>query len=358
MPTECACCTGKSDDVFSIRLKRMRLNDGTLPALAIGVLSTASETLAWQFPGCKTCCQHVRSYAVVRLLAGIVAIAAFATLVSNLDSLRGKVEGGYLAIAFLAVPLASFVLAKVLFKKFLVVTSPGCAGCSMPITVESAFIGPGVRFRIRHDAWGQKLIALNASTVAREPDHVAASIHSDSPQETQHAVQPHVESPGVWRRGDMLVMQRLAILPDRCVKTNQPADHKVKYSLAWHPPEVYLTILLSPVIYLLVALAARRIAVISIGLSAEQHRRRVHNTRTACGLLLLGFGLIIGCVIAMVRGRADVFVVGLILGVAISVIAASWGIRVWRVLRAGKIDKDFLYINGVCPDYLAQLPPC
>ena len=43
-------------------------------------------------------------------------------------------------------------------------------------------------------------------------------------------------SEGIWRSGNLLVMRKGAQLPDRCVKTNQPAYGKrLKLLLQWHP---------------------------------------------------------------------------------------------------------------------------
>jgi hypothetical protein len=42
------------------------------------------------------------------------------------------------------------------------------------------------------------------------------------------------EGRGVWQDGKILVMAKVARLPSRCVKCNEPATYRLKRSLSWH----------------------------------------------------------------------------------------------------------------------------
>src|SRR5262245_2627535 len=81
---------------------------------------------------------------------------------------------------------------------------------------------------------------------------------------------------GLWRRGNTLIMHKQAPLPPICVKSNQYATQWLKRNLQWHNPWIALTLLISPLIYIIVALIVTKRATINIGLTDEwMHRRRM-----------------------------------------------------------------------------------
>lgn len=160
----CACCQGKSNDLFRLKLKRMRFNNATIPAFVfLGFGTTTTEVLEWDLPGCRACCQHVRSLAVVRVLSLAVAMAV---TVAGCKHLYGQLETGSEGFPFelagLIIPVPTYMVAWLVFKKFLVITTQTCAGYSMPVTVKPTFIGDGLHFRFRNDAWAKKFIDLNS----------------------------------------------------------------------------------------------------------------------------------------------------------------------------------------------------
>src|SRR3954462_6429467 len=79
--------------------------------------------------------------------------------------------------------------------------------------------------------------------------------------------QPGLE--GLWRQGNTLVMHKLAPLPPICIKSNQYATQWLKRNLQWHTSWIALTILISPLIYIIVALIMTKRATISIPLTDE-----------------------------------------------------------------------------------------
>ena len=194
--------------------------------------------------------------------------------------------------------------------------------------------------------------------MSNDPNPYTSQNPYASPVEAAQVTFPGGESQGIWRRDKMLVMHKKAILPDRCVKTNQPTTRKLKRSLTWHHPAIFLAILANLLIYLILALALRKTAVIYIGLSEEHYERRKRNIWIAWGLFLLGVSLFFGAAVSMSPGSNELLVLGLIFGPIIIVIAALWGIYGCRVVYPKKIDNDYVYLKGVCEDYLAQFPPC
>ncbi len=101
----------------------------------------------------------------------------------------------------------------------------------------------------------------------------------------------------VWRDGKKLVLTKGAELPYRCIKTNAPADRLLKRTLYWYPVWVYV-LLISPLIFVIVALIARKSAKVAIPVCDAIHRKRFKALLAAwiCGLgsfgmLIAGFAL-------------------------------------------------------------------
>src|SRR6266446_5069294 len=72
-----------------------------------------------------------------------------------------------------------------------------------------------------------------------------SSAHSNPYQAPQAVLTPQIVPGGdVWQDRGLLVIRKGAVLPDRCVKCNAPAEgYRLKRNLAWHQPAIYLTIL-------------------------------------------------------------------------------------------------------------------
>ena len=154
----------------------------------------------------------------------------------------------------------------------------------------------------------------------------------------------------VWRQGPTLVMHRDAELPDRCVKCNTPANGgKLRRNLYWHHPGLYLLILLNLLIYLIVALIVRKRAKITLGLCEKHRSTRVWAISSAWILVLLGVGLLVGGIVN-VNGWLALTGVILLLGGAI------YGAVRGRIVTPRRIDKEHVWLNGVCAEYLDNLP--
>lgn len=161
-------------------------------------------------------------------------------------------------------------------------------------------------------------------------------------------------SEGIWRSEKLLVMHKNAQLPDRCIKTNQPAAGKrFKATLYWHHPAIYLSILLSLLIYLIVALIVRRKAIVYVGVTEKILRRR--RRAILWGWLTGIAGAILFFVSASIQSEPVMGVLmllslGLMLGGLIGGIARATLVGVER------IDTDYIWIQGVSKEYLALLP--
>jgi hypothetical protein len=186
---------------------------------------------------------------------------------------------------------------------------------------------------------------------------------------------------GVYRKGDLLVVHKAASLPDRCVKSNEPANGRtLMRNLTWYPPVVVFTGLVSPIIFvalmaftqargmdaviavqaivivgcMVIALIMRKKATIDIGLSELWfHKRRWAmaiawiSFLTADGLILLGVG---GG--DQVPGLWAAVPVGLVIGL----VGTTYGILAARLVRACRITDEYIWLKGAHPEFLDSLP--
>ena len=158
----------------------------------------------------------------------------------------------------------------------------------------------------------------------------------------------------VWREGSLLVMDKDSQLPDRCVKSNQPADgFTLKRELAWHPQYLYLFLLASPIIYIIIAVCTQKKAKISIGLTREWGARRRWR-------ILIAWIAAIGGIVVMVIGIAGANgnspVVWLVPAGIIGCLGAIvYGIVGTRLVVPTRITDTHVWLKGVHPDYLATL---
>jgi hypothetical protein len=154
----------------------------------------------------------------------------------------------------------------------------------------------------------------------------------------------------VWREGDLVVLTPSGDLPPRCVKCNADAEHPVKErTVYWHTPWLYVLILVSILIYLIVALIARKSARVSPGLCGE-HRKQRNNVIVGSLLAaLIGIGLL---VFGISNSNGGVGLLGgfTILG------AIIFGMIKGRLVYATRIDTNRISLKGCGEAFLASLP--
>jgi hypothetical protein len=156
----------------------------------------------------------------------------------------------------------------------------------------------------------------------------------------------------LWRQGKLLVMERDAALPDRCVKSNEPCEGRLKRLLRWHHPAIYLVILANILIYAIVASLVSHRATIHIGLSDEWQRRRRRNIAIGWLTALVGIGLM--CSLGFADETALPFL--LISGIVLVFGGLLFGMYGSRMVSPKKIDRTHIWLRGVHPDFLASLP--
>lgn len=163
-----------------------------------------------------------------------------------------------------------------------------------------------------------------------------------------------VQHYGLWRKGNILVMHKNVQLPDRCVKSNVPTNRRLRRNLSWHHPAIFLSILISLLVYIILALILRKTAIIYIGLSDEWFARR----RRA---ILVGWLTTLAAIAMFVIGIASIdqseIVPWLILvGVVLFFFGLIWGLVRARMVSPARISDEYVWLKGVHPEFLADLP--
>jgi len=140
-------------------------------------------------------------------------------------------------------------------------------------------------------------------------------------------------------------------LPDRCVRCNAPArGYRLKRELFWHHPGFYLLIFIGLLIYVIVALCIRKKAVIHIGLCEAHRQQRKWVIAGSWLAALAGLALVIAGAIG--SGETTIIIAGIILFLGGAIVGAIKG----PVVSAAKIENEVVWLKGVGPAFLADLP--
>ena len=159
------------------------------------------------------------------------------------------------------------------------------------------------------------------------------------------------EAGGAWRDGGVLVLSREASLPSRCVRCNEPAEEPTRTrKVYWHSPWLYLLIILNLLIYAVVAAIVRKKAIVRPGLCSAHKRRRRIGIAVAWTLLLGGVALLL---MGVGNGRPDISFSGILAIIAALIVSAN----VTRILRANRIDAQYVRLKGCGPAFLDSMPP-
>jgi hypothetical protein len=165
---------------------------------------------------------------------------------------------------------------------------------------------------------------------------------------------------GLYRKDNQLVMHKMAHLPDRCVKTNKPAGgRRVCRHFMWVHPLIFLTLPLAGVVFLILIFVLQKRATIYLGLSDESDRK-CHRVRSITWWALLTIAAItVGSwlIAASTDGRATWAALGAALGAVTFVVCFVYREMSSQLVRPVRITDTHVWLKGVHPDYLADLPP-
>jgi hypothetical protein len=186
-------------------------------------------------------------------------------------------------------------------------------------------------------------------------DNPYAPPKSESFNRDRHLDDPHP----AWCDGNTLVARKGAELPDRCIKCNAPAGGlRFKRNIYWHSPGWFIFII-SPLIYIIVYLLVRRRAKITVGLCSYHRKKRARAIALGWLTALAGIGFYISVVI-LAEKRTPVIsplaYIGMISSFVLLLAGLLGGMIGSQVLVPIRIDKHFVRLRRVSPDYLAELP--
>jgi hypothetical protein len=175
---------------------------------------------------------------------------------------------------------------------------------------------------------------------------------------TRKAEQPLTRR-GAWRDGPYLVVRRkFRDYPDRCIACNAPADGiRARFSVYYVRSAlsvVLVGLLLSPLfllfVWMLLPKAEVRPGVCKMHKSLHFRARLIPVLIALVGLCLLTVG-------SMMDGKLGELHASALLGTmaafwAAMIMAVTYG----KVIVARKVDKHFVWLDKVSPDYLQQFP--
>jgi hypothetical protein len=160
----------------------------------------------------------------------------------------------------------------------------------------------------------------------------------------------HDAASGAWRDGELLVLAPDAVLPDRCVKTDLPADGRTaEVVLLWHEPVWYWLLVLNPIIYLMAVRAVGTSVVVTVPVTAGA-LAAARRARWLVGALLAAGATAWVC--AAVFARAELFWLGLLLMTA----AIPVYLLGARFIRVRRLEEERVWIAGASVNFLARLP--
>lgn len=166
--------------------------------------------------------------------------------------------------------------------------------------------------------------------------------------------QPPSDKPALARKGNLLVVQKGAMLPALCVKCGQPVvGDPAKKTYYWHSPWIFLTILIGVLIYVIIAVVVRKKFELPLPL-CEEHRQRSRR------VMWVGLGLFVGPILAAI------FLSGFIpdgyggwwaLAIVVTSLSGAFYFDSGRPkLSPAYIDDREAHFKGAGEPFLAQLP--
>lgn len=180
-----------------------------------------------------------------------------------------------------------------------------------------------------------------------------------NPYAPSAVVQPTVPVPpqqlgglnGLWRKGNLIVVHPLAVMPQICIWSGQKGDKPVKLKLSWCPPWVYM-------FGLLVVAYFQKKRELTPWLSQEQFNRR-RKFQIAGGLAFAGcLGLAGLAFVFAIDMRANesplaglTFAAAMISGVIGLVLLGPWS----TLLKPKKITDQYALVAGAKEPFLQLL---
>lgn len=167
---------------------------------------------------------------------------------------------------------------------------------------------------------------------------------------------------GIWARGQTMIFHKSAVFPDICLKSGKPAGgSRFKQKLSWHPPWILVMILVALLIYIILAAIFTKTAQIDVGVLPEFKKRRWMHIAIGTVVMLASVAGFFGGVAVLASQDPNPGPVGplMMLGSGVMFLISLFYLTIVpRMFRIEKITDNYVYLKGIHPDVIRQLPPC
>ena len=162
------------------------------------------------------------------------------------------------------------------------------------------------------------------------------------------------EPNAAWRDGKLLMARKGAVLPDRCLKCNATAEgYQFHRTLSWlNPWWILVVLVLGPLMFAIVYFAVRKQGRVTVGLCPRHRSRRSRIIALSWLTGLAG----VGSIIAAGTVPESIVPIPVIAGIVLLFVSLFGGSFGARVLVPKRIDKYFIWLASVSPEYLASFP--
>jgi hypothetical protein len=150
-------------------------------------------------------------------------------------------------------------------------------------------------------------------------------------------------------------MHRAAPLPDICVKSNLPAQRRLKRNLQWHHPALALLILIGILVYVVVAVILTKRATIMLPLTEEWYARRQRRLLIAWSWGLVSLALIVGGIALAIQTDRGEFGLAALAGFVSGLAALIYGQYACSLVRPKRMTDQYIWLLGAHPDFLNRL---
>lgn len=172
------------------------------------------------------------------------------------------------------------------------------------------------------------------------------------------------DGPRLARSGNLLVFERGALFPARCVICNQPTESRLRKRIEWCHPAVLLLVLCNLIVLLVVYLVIRKTADVDLGMCDAHLRRRRQRLWIGWSAAILGIVLIFGSIFAAVLledqfadpDTVAILVVVCWLASLVLLITGAFFTTGANGFQIKRIDKRYIRLRKISPEFLATLP--
>ena len=153
-----------------------------------------------------------------------------------------------------------------------------------------------------------------------------------------------------WAEGDELVTLPEATLPLICAKCGHTEDvQHVPLKVQWTPFWARLTILLSPIVFLIVYFIVRKKAHVQVGLCPSHRSQRMMGMVGGYGALGVGILALLGGVFT---GSEDLMLMGFMGGMVLIVVGVLLAVLMAMPLRVIRVSDSEARFKGAHPELL------